>query len=134
MSLQGFYIHNCEKMRYKAEYSPSELLCPITFTWHDISKCTEMLDKFEFTPLDKTLAERRSAMGVDASSTELSSLYKQRYTKGDELKLALSSPHLGDFTLEDLSPRSRQFLMPILSQWIELVGMDAAIKIKVIFP
>jgi arginyl-tRNA--protein-N-Asp/Glu arginylyltransferase len=26
----GFYIHACPKMRYKAEYSPSELLCPVT--------------------------------------------------------------------------------------------------------
>jgi arginine-tRNA-protein transferase len=26
----GFYIHSCPKMRYKAEYSPSELLCPVT--------------------------------------------------------------------------------------------------------
>jgi hypothetical protein len=24
----GFYIHTCPKMRYKAEYAPSELLCP----------------------------------------------------------------------------------------------------------
>jgi len=26
----GFYIHNCQKMKYKGEYSPSELLCPVT--------------------------------------------------------------------------------------------------------
>lgn len=24
----GYYIHNCPKMRYKAEYRPSDLLCP----------------------------------------------------------------------------------------------------------
>lgn len=29
----GFYIHNCQKMRYKAEYSPSEILCPVTHRW-----------------------------------------------------------------------------------------------------
>ena len=26
----GFYIHTCHKMRYKAGYAPSELLCPET--------------------------------------------------------------------------------------------------------
>jgi arginyl-tRNA--protein-N-Asp/Glu arginylyltransferase len=26
----GYYIHSCPKMRYKAEYAPSELLCPVT--------------------------------------------------------------------------------------------------------
>jgi arginine-tRNA-protein transferase len=29
----GFYIHSCPKMRYKAEYAPSELLCPVAYTW-----------------------------------------------------------------------------------------------------
>jgi arginine-tRNA-protein transferase len=24
----GYYIHTCPKMRYKAEYQPSDLLCP----------------------------------------------------------------------------------------------------------
>lgn len=28
----GYYIHNCGKMRYKATYRPSELLCPLRYT------------------------------------------------------------------------------------------------------
>lgn len=28
----GYYIHNCGKMRYKAGYRPSELLCPLRYT------------------------------------------------------------------------------------------------------
>lgn len=27
----GYYIHSCSKMRYKASYNPSELLCPLRF-------------------------------------------------------------------------------------------------------
>ncbi|CAH2040989.1 unnamed protein product [Thlaspi arvense] len=27
----GYYIHSCNKMRYKAAYSPSELLCPLRY-------------------------------------------------------------------------------------------------------
>jgi arginine-tRNA-protein transferase len=27
----GFYIHTCPKMRYKAAYAPSELLCPAKY-------------------------------------------------------------------------------------------------------
>jgi len=27
----GYYIHSCSKMRYKAAYHPSELLCPLRF-------------------------------------------------------------------------------------------------------
>eukprot|EP00797_Seminavis_robusta_P033090 Sro75_g041040.2 (786) ;mRNA; r:27365-29722 len=31
----GYYIESCTKMRYKAEYRPSELLCPTTYKWVD---------------------------------------------------------------------------------------------------
>jgi arginine-tRNA-protein transferase len=31
----GYYIESCPKMRYKAEYKPSELLCPVYYEWVD---------------------------------------------------------------------------------------------------
>ena len=49
----GFYIHTCEKMKYKAEFSPSELLCPITYIWYDYSSiCKPLLDIHVFTGFD----------------------------------------------------------------------------------
>ena len=27
----GYYIESCRKMRYKADYQPSEMLCPVTY-------------------------------------------------------------------------------------------------------
>lgn len=29
----GYYIHSCQKMRYKADYEPSDLLCPERLCW-----------------------------------------------------------------------------------------------------
>ena len=29
----GYYIHSCEKMRYKASFAPSSLLCSSTLRW-----------------------------------------------------------------------------------------------------
>jgi arginine-tRNA-protein transferase len=29
----GYYIHSCAKMRYKAQYKPSDLLCPVSITF-----------------------------------------------------------------------------------------------------
>eukprot|EP00727_Mastigamoeba_balamuthi_P005186 m51a1_g14666 putative arginyl-trna--protein transferase 1-like (526) ;mRNA; f:26284-27904 len=29
----GYYIHTCQKMRYKGAYSPSDLLCELTWSW-----------------------------------------------------------------------------------------------------
>ncbi|KAA1466226.1 hypothetical protein DENSPDRAFT_768177 [Dentipellis sp. KUC8613] len=40
----GFYIHTCQKMRYKGEYSPSYLADPEEFTWHPITDCKRLLD------------------------------------------------------------------------------------------
>ncbi|KAJ4978140.1 hypothetical protein NE237_008920 [Protea cynaroides] len=36
----GYYIHSCSKMRYKAAYHPSELLCPLRYQWvpYDIAR------------------------------------------------------------------------------------------------
>lgn len=33
----GYYIHSCNKMRYKAAYRPSELLCPLRFEYALVS-------------------------------------------------------------------------------------------------
>ncbi|KAI0033761.1 arginine-tRNA-protein transferase [Vararia minispora EC-137] len=40
----GFYIHTCQKMRYKGEYHPSYLADPEDFTWHALEKCRSLLD------------------------------------------------------------------------------------------
>uniref|UniRef100_A0A0N4ZKD2 Arginyl-tRNA--protein transferase 1 n=1 Tax=Parastrongyloides trichosuri TaxID=131310 RepID=A0A0N4ZKD2_PARTI len=40
----GFYIHNCRKMRYKANFRPSELLCDQSYKWMDLKEATEMID------------------------------------------------------------------------------------------
>ena len=41
----GLYIHSCSKMRYKAEYAPSELLCPLRLSWHDYTLAQRMLER-----------------------------------------------------------------------------------------
>ncbi len=56
----GFYIHTCTKMKYKGDYSPSELLCPTTLTWQPLSACLPKLDAFKFCPLDERMFEKFS--------------------------------------------------------------------------
>lgn len=51
----GFYIHNCEKMKYKAEYKPSELCCPVSFEWFPIDHCTRLIDLHKYTPFHPAL-------------------------------------------------------------------------------
>ncbi|TFK55797.1 hypothetical protein OE88DRAFT_1621421 [Heliocybe sulcata] len=40
----GFYIHSCQKMRYKADYSPSYLADPEEYTWYPLDKCVPLLE------------------------------------------------------------------------------------------
>lgn len=47
----GYYIHSCPKMRYKAKYQPSWLLCPVTFTWIPVRDSLPLLDKAKFSKL-----------------------------------------------------------------------------------
>ncbi|XP_069755929.1 arginyl-tRNA--protein transferase 1 isoform X3 [Narcine bancroftii] len=49
----GFYIHSCPKMKYKGQYSPSELLCPETYEWIPIEKCRAKLDQSKYSRLNE---------------------------------------------------------------------------------
>jgi len=50
----GFYIHSCQKMRYKAKFRPSYLLCPLKYTWHAIDKCIQKLDVEKYSIFDES--------------------------------------------------------------------------------
>jgi arginine-tRNA-protein transferase len=41
----GFYIHSCSKMRYKAQYSPSDLLDPEYYCWIPIEHCIKLFEE-----------------------------------------------------------------------------------------
>ncbi|KAI0254902.1 arginine-tRNA-protein transferase [Lactifluus subvellereus] len=44
----GYYVHTCQKMKYKGEYSPSYLADPEDFSWHFLPACQEALDRFRY--------------------------------------------------------------------------------------
>jgi len=44
----GYYVHSCPKMKYKGHYLPSDLLSPVSYTWHDITLCSPLLDENKF--------------------------------------------------------------------------------------
>lgn len=51
----GYYIHSCHKMRYKASYRPSELLCPVRFQWVPVDIATRVLDRQPYVCLSDYL-------------------------------------------------------------------------------
>ncbi|KAK9283459.1 hypothetical protein L1049_011703 [Liquidambar formosana] len=47
----GYYIHSCSKMRYKAAYYPSELLCPLRYQWVPFDIAKPLLDRKPYVVL-----------------------------------------------------------------------------------
>ncbi|XP_073042449.1 arginyl-tRNA--protein transferase 1-like isoform X2 [Primulina eburnea] len=47
----GYYIHSCSKMRYKAAYRPSELLCPLRYQWVPYDVAKQLLDRRNYVSL-----------------------------------------------------------------------------------
>ena len=47
----GFYIHTCPKMRYKADYSPSDLLCPVRHSWVPASVAVPLIDASKYVAI-----------------------------------------------------------------------------------
>ncbi|CAK9173567.1 unnamed protein product [Ilex paraguariensis] len=47
----GYYIHSCNKMRYKAAYHPSELLCPLRYEWVLFDVAKPLLDRKPYVVL-----------------------------------------------------------------------------------
>uniref|UniRef100_A0A2C9JLZ4 Arginyl-tRNA--protein transferase 1 n=1 Tax=Biomphalaria glabrata TaxID=6526 RepID=A0A2C9JLZ4_BIOGL len=49
----GFYIHSCPKMRYKGQFVPSFLACPVSYTWVSIEQCRPKLDASKYSRLSE---------------------------------------------------------------------------------
>ncbi|XP_006399028.2 LOW QUALITY PROTEIN: arginyl-tRNA--protein transferase 1 [Eutrema salsugineum] len=66
----GYYIHSCSKMRYKAAYRPSELLCPLRFRWVPFEVARPLLDKKPYVILsDITNSQNQCSLLPHASET-----------------------------------------------------------------
>lgn len=57
----GFYIHTCPKMRYKAAYAPSELLCPAKYIWVSYEQARAALACSQYLCLSESPAQNGSA-------------------------------------------------------------------------
>lgn len=48
----GFYIHSCQKMRYKGNFHPSFLLCPETYEWFPIEDSIKKMEVSKYSRLN----------------------------------------------------------------------------------
>ncbi|KAJ3385721.1 Arginyl-tRNA--protein transferase 1 [Entophlyctis sp. JEL0112] len=71
----GFYIHSCAKMRYKAQFKPSDLACPKTYEWVPVDKCLPLLDVHKVALLSSALSSDKLPSADDTSVFGASAVY-----------------------------------------------------------
>ncbi|CAH8260089.1 unnamed protein product [Arabidopsis lyrata] len=65
----GYYIHSCNKMRYKAAYRPSQLLCPLRYQWVPFEVAKPLLDKKPYSVLSNFTKDSLSSSSPKAYET-----------------------------------------------------------------
>lgn len=53
----GYYVHSCQKMRYKGQYYPSLLLCPESYKYIPVELCRPKLDASRYARLNDAETE-----------------------------------------------------------------------------
>ena len=75
----GYYIHTCQKMRYKSRFSPSFLLCPSSYKWWPVQGCSKQLDSDKYCEFGaQDGAEEDGAEVTAAQLDTLKVLYERK--------------------------------------------------------
>ena len=117
----GFYIHSCEKMRYKGDYQPSELLCPTSLEWFPLKNCIPLMEKHKFTPFEPKLAAERDSVPDD--QIELLQVYAPNLRDKidvQSIQLDLGVEQL--LNLTHLNKRGVEILTPTLTDFLNQTG------------
>lgn len=127
----GYYIHSCEKMRYKGEYKPSELLCCKTYQWFPLAACVPWLERHKFTPFASPSREQREALPAASEEELVQFLARDSPSLAIErvpLDLGASYPTMN---IRRLSQQFQDYFAPVLREWVEQAGNDTAAKFQV---
>ncbi|XP_038703028.1 arginyl-tRNA--protein transferase 2-like isoform X2 [Tripterygium wilfordii] len=82
----GYYIHSCSKMRYKAAYRPSELLCPLRYQWVPFNIARPVLDIKPYVILsDSTNSGNSESTPTPASENDLDSQHDNVGDNSDDV-------------------------------------------------
>lgn len=120
----GYYIHSCQKMIYKGDYKPSELLCPVHFKWVDFEVAKKRIEA-------KSPVRHCCALYEDGSSTAAA---KDEGLIDDMILDIGDGGMLGDSNLLSvsmLSNEGRRLIDPIVTEFANEVGPELARKITV---
>jgi arginine-tRNA-protein transferase len=112
----GYYIQSCPKMRYKAEYQPSELLCPKFFQWVD---ATQAMQKLQQTPTNICALVNGGDESASSEPPQQEQLVKQ----------VLMDIGAGmNVTIDMLHANGQQVVRPFLEEFVKEAGPELCRK------
>lgn len=134
----GYYIHSCQKMKYKAEYKPSELLCPSRSIWTPYEIAKKRIE--ERSPLrnccnisstDEELRRILDDAPCDQTGSNFDEMnaYNKRSDDGriDDVNDIIFDIGQGPFMTLDmnmLSTEGQAIIRPILKDFVDEVGVE----------
>lgn len=146
----GYYIHSCGKMRYKADFKPSKLLCPKYGEWVDFEAAKAVIERdspvrhccaLTFNPkYQKKVTKKPSIESMQLDITVRESHKKTNASdnlddddNGDDdsvINEDNDEDGLGDvnmstlITVGDLNSYGRKVVNPYVEEFVSVVGMD----------
>mmetsp|Transcript_34002 Transcript_34002/g.72484 ORF Transcript_34002/g.72484 Transcript_34002/m.72484 type:complete len:673 (-) Transcript_34002:25-2043(-) len=117
----GYYIHSCRKMTYKAEYKPSELLCPVNMKWVDFDDGKKRLE--ECSPI-----RHCCALFTDSRSVEQSSNASKPGFKVEDITLDIGEKEAHLVQVGMLNRQGREFIDPHVNEFVSEVGINMCSK------
>lgn len=120
----GYYIHSCQKMIYKAEYRPSELLCPVHFKWVDFEVAKKRLESKSPVRHNCALYEDETNNGSAKEGIFIENIVLDVGDGG-----FLEDSNL--LTVSMLSREGRRLIDPVIAEYVNEVGLELARKLIV---
>eukprot|EP01119_Soliformovum_irregulare_P024310 TRINITY_DN8687_c1_g1_i1.p1 TRINITY_DN8687_c1_g1~~TRINITY_DN8687_c1_g1_i1.p1 ORF type:complete len:557 (+),score=163.14 TRINITY_DN8687_c1_g1_i1:388-2058(+) len=107
----GFYIHSCKKMRYKGQYKPSDVLCPVNYEWIPLADAIS------------TVESNPGAKLIEKSPPQVSEEEQQLIVNNVPVLIRMEVR-----TFEDLPMRFQNILRRAVMDYLDRVGPTIALS------
>eukprot|EP01132_Coremiostelium_polycephalum_P005848 gene5848-7277_t len=119
----GFYIHKCQKMKYKAKFQPSDLLCSEKNEWVPLDKCIKKLDENNVSYMPFARDTKIEPVPTPTVSTQYPQLV-------NEIPLVTNGII---FNLTSIKPQFKQKYRLLLNEYLDNIGNELATEIIISF-
>ncbi|KAJ9374814.1 hypothetical protein DTO282E5_369 [Paecilomyces variotii] len=124
----GFYIHSCQKMRYKATYRPQYILDPESYTWDPLDgELSKKLDERPYVSLsrDRKLASQKESDKDESATAAADQSSQGKESEENDEEMSLFDIHMpGVLTVEEvLALDLDHWLLLVHGSFLEMIDL-----------